>query len=135
MNRRTFLSLPGVSLAAQQASPGAEQKTILILDRESVSSSEGVTFHISPATKHPENPILIPGEPHEWDSLQVTWPGTVLYNAEERMFRCWYNGMDAVQKNRTKNWLPGYAESSDGVHWTKRNRILPDWPSADLLAS
>ncbi|MEO7650958.1 MAG: hypothetical protein ABIZ80_10865, partial [Bryobacteraceae bacterium] len=146
MNRRSFLSLAGASLAAQQASPRAEQKTILVLDRESVSSSEGVTFHISPARKHPGNPILIPGEPHEWDSLQVTWPGTVLYNADERMFRCWYNGMDAVQKNRGRNWLPGYAESSDGVHWTKRelgqyrhndqptNRILPDWPTADLLS-
>ena len=54
----------------------------LILDESSVASHEGVTFHLNQATKHPGNPALMPGVPGEWDSLQVSWPGTVLYDPD-----------------------------------------------------
>ena len=94
-------------------------KTMLILDRLSVADAGGASFHLNPAKKHPENPVLLPGEPQHWDGLQVVWPGTVLYDAEDKLFRCWYSGMDPVQKNRPPLWSPGYAESSDGLHWTK----------------
>ena len=111
----------------------------LILDEHSVAESRGVTFHLNPATKHPENPVLLPGEPHEWDSLQVSWPGTVLYSPRDRKFGCWYLGLDVVQTPE-RFWKCGYAESDDGVHWTKpklkhatfldrpTNMILPGWP-------
>jgi hypothetical protein len=113
---------------------------LLILDRESVADADRVTFHLNPAKKHPENPLMLPGEPQQWDSLQVIWPGTVLYDAEDKLFRCWYSGLDAVQENRPKvPWVPGYAESEDGINWTKpdlgqykhndlpTNRIQVDW--------
>ncbi len=96
-----------------------------------------MTFHLNAATKHSENPVLLPGEPHEWDSLQVSWPGTVLYSARDRKFRCWYSGLDVVQ-SPGRHWLPGYAESGDGVHWVKPklgaagNQLKPawiDWPA------
>jgi hypothetical protein len=90
----------------------------LIFDEQSVAASIGVTFHLNSAVKHPENPVLLPGAPHQWDSLQVCWPGTVLYDAEAGLFRCWYSGFDAVQSPE-RWWKPGYAESADGVHWTK----------------
>ena len=114
-------------------------RTFLVLDRLSMADADGATFHLNPAQKRPENPVLLPGEPQEWDGLQVSWPGTVLYDANEKLFRCWYNGLDAVQKNRPPRWVPGYAESTDGVHWTKprlgqyshngedTNRILVDF--------
>ncbi|MHB9131332.1 MAG: hypothetical protein ACYDBB_09615 [Armatimonadota bacterium] len=92
--------------------------TSLILDELSVADTAGVTFHLNTAAKHPANPVLLPGEPHQWDSLQVSWPGTVLYDREERLFRCWYSGFDAVQTVE-RWWRPGYAESEDGIHWTK----------------
>src|ERR1041384_555353 len=110
----------------------------LILDEKSVTESHGVTFHLNPATKHPDNPVLLPGEPHEWDSLQVSWPATVLYSARERKFRCWYSGFDVIQ-TPARHWFPGYAESSDGIHWTKpkldqvtfldrpTNKLQPNW--------
>lgn len=110
----------------------------LLLDAASVAHSEGVTFHLNPATKHPDNPVLEPGEPHEWDGLQVSWPATVLYSPRDRKFRCWYSGFEVLQ-SPDRRWKPGYAESDDGVHWTKpplgqfeflgrdTNRIDPDW--------
>jgi len=114
-------------------------KTTLILDEQSVLAHDGVSFHLNPATKHPENPVMLPGEPHQWDSLQVSWPATVLYSAEEKKFRCWYSGFDVIQ-TPDRFWKPGYAESEDGIHWTKpnlgqveflgsgTNRIEVDWP-------
>lgn len=112
--------------------------TRLILDEASVAEFEGVSFHLNQATKHPENPVLLPGEPHQWDSLQVSWPATVLYCSDGK-FRCWYSGFDIIQ-SPDRVWRPGYAESDDGVHWTKpnlgqatfpdkpTNRIAPEWP-------
>lgn len=115
-------------------------KTHLILDEMSVSHSAGVTFHLNQAAKHPANPVLMPGVPGEWDSLQICWPGTVLYDAEAGLFRCWYSGLNAIAAERPPgHWEPGYAESRDGIHWTKpplgqveyrdrdTNRITVDW--------
>src|SRR5687767_1915806 len=110
----------------------------LILDESSVSTADGVTFHLNQATKHPGNPVLLPGEPHQWDSLQVSWPATVLYSPSDKKFRCWYAGMDCIQSPE-RRWETGYAESDDGVHWQKpelgqftflerpTNRIKTSW--------
>lgn len=43
----------------------------LIIDESCVESTQGISFRLSQASKHPDNPVLIPGYPHEWDSLQV----------------------------------------------------------------
>jgi hypothetical protein len=138
------------SNAADAASTGDDHQrantwnTILVFDEKSVESAKGVTFHLNPAKKHPENPVLSPGEPQQWDSLQVIWPGTVLLDPKDNLFRCWYSGMDAVQANRPPLWVPGYAESKDGIHWTKpnlgqhkhngqdTNRIVVDWSNQVL---
>ncbi|OPZ87612.1 MAG: hypothetical protein BWY76_00368 [bacterium ADurb.Bin429] len=115
----------------------------LILDEQSVARFDGVTFHLNPAEKHPENPVLLPGAPHQWDSLQVAWPGTVLYDAEAGLFRCWYSGLDAVQTPE-RWWRPGHAESADGIHWTKpalgqvtyldhpTNQLRLDWDNLNM---
>src|SRR5688572_5827391 len=111
----------------------------LILDAESVEHVSGdISFHLNPATKHSENPVLLPGEPHDWDSLNVTWPGTVLHSPRDRKWRCWYGGLDVVQQPG-RCWRFGYAESDDGVNWIKpvlgqvrfldrdTNQLKPDW--------
>jgi hypothetical protein len=91
----------------------------LIIDEQTVASYDrSVVFHLNSAIKSPLNPVLRPGRPEDWDGLQVSWPGTVLYDEEAKLFRCWYAGMDVVQKPERK-WNYGYAESADGVNWIK----------------
>lgn len=90
----------------------------LIIDERSVSEHSGVSFRINPAKKHEENPVMLPGEPHQWDSLQVIWPATVLFDKETQKFTCWYLGLDAKQRP-DRRWVAGYAESADGIHWIK----------------
>jgi hypothetical protein len=107
-------------------------KVHLILDADSVQSAEGVEFRLHQAAKHPENPVIVPGMPHEWDGLQVNWPSQVVYDRDDQLFRCWYSGLDAVQYDPKvyperagfahwlgRIWKQGYAESKDGVYWEK----------------
>jgi hypothetical protein len=138
-----MLSLPAAATAlsaglqrsraqAQDAGRPVPANVHLILDAQSVQSAEDVEFHLHQATKHPENPVMIPGMPHEWDGLQINWPSQVLYDRESKLFRCWYNGVEAVQYDTRvyperkgfahwlgRMWNVGYAESKDGVYWEK----------------
>lgn len=91
---------------------------VLLLDQQCVAESSEVSFRLNQAVKHPENPVMLPGEPHQWDGLQVSWPATVLYSPSDSKFRCWYSGFDVIQAPG-RFWRPGYAESGDGVHWIK----------------
>lgn len=116
----------------QTASKPALTSVHLILDAQSVQAAEDIEFHLHQATKHPESPVIIPGMPHEWDGMQINWPSQVLYDHEDKLFRCWYNGVEAVQYDPKvyperkgyahwlgKIWRLGYAESKDGVYWDK----------------
>jgi hypothetical protein len=113
-----------------------QMQTTLILDELSVAEHRGVEFHLNPARKHAENPVLIPGPAHAWDGLQVCWPTRILYDAEEGLFRCLYHAVSALQYDVNqyperagfarwlgRMWQAGYAQSEDGVHWEK-----PDLP-------
>jgi hypothetical protein len=154
LTRRHLFTLPiaCVSLATSERRLNAQVRVAepdanrvqLILDRQSVQSADDIEFHLHQATKHPENPVIIPGMPHEWDGLQINWPSQVLYDRESKLFRCWYNGLEAVQYDPKvyperkgfahwlgRVWMLGYAESKDGVHWEKpsldqyRHRGMP----------
>ena len=93
-------------------------KPHLILDQDSVAEAHGVGFRLNPAQKYGGNPVLSPGRPYDWDGLQVEWPGTVLYDPVEGIYKCWYSGFEALQHPGRK-WRFGYAESPDGVTWSK----------------
>jgi predicted GH43/DUF377 family glycosyl hydrolase len=68
-------------------------------------------------TKHPDNPVLTPGLTGTWDDGGVD-PHTVIL--EDGVFRMWYTGGKPGMIFQT-----GYAESTDGVHWTKHpNPVL-----------
>jgi hypothetical protein len=70
------------------------------------------------AKKHPHNPVMVQGDIDKWDSAQASpWAiRTVIYDEEEKLFKCWYNGTDA---GAGRLWYAGYATSQDGVRWVK----------------
>jgi len=65
-------------------------------------------------TKHSGNPVMDVGEPGSWDE-DVIRPTSVL--RDDGGFRMWYAGAD-WDGNEFRTSV-GYAESSDGVSWTK----------------
>jgi predicted GH43/DUF377 family glycosyl hydrolase len=62
-------------------------------------------------TKHPDNPVLIPGGDGEWDESFVA-PQSVIYY--KSIYHMWYWGGILYESDRI-----GHATSPDGIKWTK----------------
>jgi len=101
----------------------------LFLDDLGIAELAGVTRRVHQPTRHPESPVLR-GE-HPWEKTSTSVYGTMLYDVESRKFRMWYlcspvppaSGRKWVEvggyRRVTGCTLLAYAESTDGVHWTK----------------
>lgn len=78
------------------------------------TSTDGVNW-----SKHPDNPVLSPGAPGEWDSGGAS-AGNVLF--EDGLYHMWYFNWS----NPISGIKIGYAISTDGTTWTKHagNPIL-----------
>lgn len=83
----------------------------LFIDDHNIGSMQGLIRTIHPAKKHKDNPLLVPNKP--WEE-SVLIGGTVLLEPE-RGYRMWY------QAYINHTYLNLYAESEDGIHWTKPN--------------
>ena len=66
-------------------------------------------------SKYPGNPVVKRGDLGEFDALQAKQP-TVIFDAG--IFKMWYVGRNSSQEQI------GYAESQDGIHWTKKGPVL-----------
>ena len=63
------------------------------------------------------NPVLGTGETGTWNSEYVLDP-CVIY--ENSVYKMWYSGMGWYENLDEWSWKLGYAESTDGINWTKR---------------
>lgn len=77
------------------------------------TSIDGIHFD-----KVVDDPVLAPELP--WEDVAVMCPH-VLYDGEKQVYRMWYSGGEQYEPNAI-----GYAESADGITWTKHpgNPIL-----------
>jgi hypothetical protein len=81
-----------------------------------VQKLENAELVLNAAEKHPSDPVLLLGDVHEWDSLQARpWGGSIFYDAQDGLFRCWYIGFD--HSNDLSHLHTGYAISRDGIFW------------------
>jgi hypothetical protein len=70
-------------------------------------SADGIDWQVTP-----KEPVLTPGGPGSWDEGSL---GQMAVLKEGGIFRMWYGGyVHRLQQGRA-----GYAESSDGIHWTR----------------
>ena len=83
----------------------------LFLDDYLIASMKNVTRTVEQAQKHPKNPLIWPSE--SWEEKLATIYGSVIRDGEK--YRAWYKSGMGV----------GYAESDDGIKWTK--------PALDLV--
>ena len=82
-------------------------------------------------TKHPDNPVVVPGSSGEWDEEFIA-PGSVIYY--DNTYHMWYGGGKFAV-----NGSIGHATSPDGITWTKdtNNPVLSkgqvgDWDENNL---
>ena len=96
----------------------------LFLDPSAYADRWDVTYRINEPAKHPANPVLIADQP--WEK-KVGLPN-VIYDADEQTFRMWYAHYDTGRWGTVHNlnqnykrvtYSVAYAESDDGVRWTK----------------
>ena len=96
---------------------GAPGRSVLFSDLLEMAEPHNARLVVAAATNNRANPVLPAGLIGRWDLMQASpWQGTVLWDAEDGVFKCWYMGLDAeeagIQRPRT-----GYATSVDGIAW------------------
>jgi len=98
----------------------------LFLDDIGIERREGLRRVLNPATRHPENPVLQPDT--AWESRCQVY-GTAYYDESAGRFKLWYltipkdRGLRplvlADGERAPHTTMAAYAESADGIHWTK----------------
>lgn len=94
---------------------------LFAFDDVSIPWQHNLKLTLVQAEKHPTNPVLRCGPEGSPDHGHAVLYGTVLH--EGGRFRMWYLAMSQTRFDGTQApgwWRPMcYAESADGVHWTK----------------
>ena len=96
----------------------------LFLDDFLIARMENLRREIRRPTRHPANPLIVQDLP--WEQRLIKIYGTVLYDPRVRKYRCWYlasesdRGVpDTPEAPGTAEYYQCYAESDDGIRWTK----------------
>lgn len=115
----------------EESLAGAEPYRRLFLDSLVVEDYSGVTRRFHAAKKHRNNPII--PKDKSWEGWGPYVYGTVLW--DEGKLRMWYEIVGNRVKDRPGQ-CNGYAESKDGIHWTKPDLGVYDWdgPNNNLIA-
>jgi hypothetical protein len=105
------------SAAAEQSVREIGSEKILLIDKEFFAGSTAVRQKLHPARKTGQ-PILI--AEHPWESAELNWFSVLEYGGKYRM---WYECYDVdgwgAEGTPADDTSFCYAESADGIHWTK----------------
>lgn len=90
----------------------------LFLDDYLIASLDNVRRKVNPAKKHPANPLIDRDKPWEGRGPVFHY---VMRDEKAGKFRMWYSGYHNFElpSGTTVRWPTCYAESDDGVTWTK----------------
>ncbi|MGC9316926.1 MAG: exo-alpha-sialidase [Armatimonadota bacterium] len=88
----------------------------LFIDDGLIASVTGLERVVNQPVRHHENPVLTWDRPWEGNCV-ITW-GSVLYDAQRRLFRIWYEAYRKFAEPEERT-LVCYAESEDGITWEK----------------
>lgn len=109
------LSLLSATVHAQQKTAfDVGSKSQLFIDKELVYESRGVAFTQHQGKKFSKEPLVVADQPCEGWAIQMY--GTVMYDADEKLFKMWYDGSPNDYFPREVTF---YATSKDGIHWDK----------------
>ena len=93
----------------------------LFLDGHLIEWRDRMTRRVCPATKSSENPVIRPRE--DWEPAGYVAYGSVLYDAEERLYKAWVNSVGEPRGHAhgdcsAKGGLFHFI-SEDGIHWER----------------
>ncbi|MSU23271.1 MAG: hypothetical protein EXS32_05535 [Opitutus sp.] len=105
-------------LGVEHATAASLPRTILFVDDEDVLYRAGVTRKIVPMQKFAGNPVIAPDKP--WEAGSIAWT-SVYRDPKTGKFQLWYQAYNQRKGDRTLENTVAYAESPDGIVWTKPN--------------
>ena len=119
----------------------SDSTKFLLLDNRIIEKTYNVLLEVGKVEKHPANPLF--GEDKHWEKRFDNLYGNVIYDREEKIYKCWYSpfiqdesatGMTLSQRNAIKYRPPDnremaicYATSADGLSWEKPEMNLVDF--------
>lgn len=118
------LALAGVRAAAapvaEETAAAGGEITLFAFDQVSIPFVQNLKVELRTPTKHPANPVVPRGGPGEPDSWAAQFYGSVIKVGS--VYRMWYCAVGDERNElggRPEWWKVAYAESTDGVTWTK----------------
>lgn len=126
------LSMSSISALAKNSDDFFDETkvtTLFAFDQGSIPFTENLRIKMRQPVKYPGNPVVQRGPSGSPDSWAVQFYGSVI--RDNGKFRMWYvsAGDDRLDKSvpRSSPWRVAYAESSDGINWTKPNLGLVEY--------
>lgn len=98
--------------------------TLFAFDDVSIPFTRNLRLVIQSAERHSANPVLQRGPDGSCDSWAVQFYGSVIRDPESGRFRMWYVAVSEAERlnratPRSVPWRVAYAESDDGIRWSK----------------
>jgi len=132
MSRLIFLSslwaVSAMFVHAAETHVAQGETVFFAFDDENIAWQHNLKLTLVSPDKHPANPVVRCGPAGSPDYGHAILYGTVIHDGSK--FRMWYLGM--IQRELEKGQAPGwwrpmcYAESLDGITWTKPDLGLVD---------
>ena len=118
--------LAGNIAAADYFDETRDTITLFAFDDVAIPFSQNLKLVRRAPEKHQANPVVSRGPEGSVDSWAVQFYGSVICDRDTGTFRMWYVAVSKEERNsetvaRSKPWRVAYAESEDGIHWTKPN--------------
>jgi hypothetical protein len=115
----TGLLFSSVTVGAAECFDETEATTLFAFDSVSIPHTQNLRLEMRQPVRHPASPVLQRGAPGSPDALGVQFYGSIL--RENGRWRMWYVAFDDDAGNRVASarWRAAYAESDDGLTWTK----------------
>jgi hypothetical protein len=112
----------GKELPVQELPIHVGREKQLFVDDWVIESATGLKRTLQPVTKHEGNPLIVADKP--WEGKSVLLYGAVIRDPDTGKFRMWYL---AWGKHVGQPSFICYAESDDGLNWTKTNLGLHEF--------
>ncbi len=126
------LALTGWLTLAQTAAPGTpprEPLTILLADDGDVLYRSGTKRVLTTFSRHSDSPVLAPREP--WEQA-IGWV-SIYHDRARGLYQLWYQAYAGnVARDRTRRCTVCYAESKDGIRFTRPDLDLFNFNDSKL---
>jgi hypothetical protein len=115
----TALLFPALLLNAADYFDETKAQTLFAFDHVSIPHTQNLKLEMRQPQRHPSNPVMRRGAPGTVDAHGVQFYGSII--KEGSKYRMWYVAFDDDPNNKvaSSRWRAAYAESVDGVTWTK----------------